>query len=101
MLKANARVVWNGGAPGVDGMTVHQLWGYCQASWPRIREELLSGRYKPQPVLRVEIPKPGGGVRMLVIPNGHRELHLLTVRRRDGQKSPIPSIRLAGSGFSS
>jgi RNA-directed DNA polymerase len=66
---AYARVVSNGGAPGVDGMTVHALMPYCREHWARIREELLSGRYIPQPVRRVEIPKPGGkGTRMLGIP---------------------------------
>jgi RNA-directed DNA polymerase len=65
---AHARVVANGGAPGVDGMTVEALAAHCRGHWPRIREELLSGRYQPQPVRRVEIPKPGGGVRMLGIP---------------------------------
>ena len=66
---AHARVVRNGGAPGVDGMTVDNLLPYCREHWARIREELLSGRYKPQPVRRVEIPKPDGkGTRMLGIP---------------------------------
>jgi RNA-directed DNA polymerase len=68
LLAAHARVVANGGAPGVDGMTVDALMAYCREHWPRIREELLSGTYQPQPVRRVEIPKPGGGVRMLGIP---------------------------------
>lgn len=58
----------NGGAPGVDGVAVDELAGYCRAHWPRIRGELLSGEYRPQPVRRVEIPKPGGGVRALGIP---------------------------------
>jgi len=66
---AHARVVQNGGAPGVDGMTVDDLLPYCRKHWTRIREELLSGRYKPQAVRRVEIPKPDGkGTRMLGIP---------------------------------
>jgi len=68
LIAAHARVVSNGGAPGVDGMTVEALEAYCREHWPRIREELLSGRYQPQPVRRVEIPKPGDGVRMLGIP---------------------------------
>jgi RNA-directed DNA polymerase len=65
---AHARVVANGGAPGSDGMTVEALEGHCREHWPRIREELLGGRYQPQPGRKVEIPKPGGGVRMLGIP---------------------------------
>jgi RNA-directed DNA polymerase len=69
VLAAHKRVVRNGGAPGVDGMTVDELMPYCREHWTRIREELLGGRYRPQPVLRVEIPKPGGkGKRMLGIP---------------------------------
>ncbi|MCA9190847.1 MAG: group II intron reverse transcriptase/maturase [Planctomycetales bacterium] len=69
MLMAFNRVVSNKGAPGIDGMTVDELWGYCRESWEGIREELLSGRYAPSPVRKVEIPKPGGkGVRMLGIP---------------------------------
>ena len=68
LLAAYARVVANGGAPGVDGMTVDDLMGHCREQWPRIRKALLSGTYEPQPVRRVEIPKPGGGVRTLGIP---------------------------------
>jgi RNA-directed DNA polymerase len=69
LVVAHARVVRNGGAPGVDGMTVEDLMPYCCQHWARIREQLLSGTYIPQPVRRVEIPKPDGkGVRMLGIP---------------------------------
>ena len=69
LVAAHARVVRNGGAPGVDGMTVDELMPYCRQHWARIREQLLSGTYVPQPVRRVEIPKPDGkGVRMLGIP---------------------------------
>ena len=66
--QALARVKANKGSPGVDGMTVHELPGYLKQLWPAIREQLLSGAYKPQPVQRVEIPKPDGGVRKLGIP---------------------------------
>jgi len=62
------RVRDNRGAPGVDGMTVDELPGWLREHWPALREELLSGRYRPKPVRRVEIPKPGGGSRMLGIP---------------------------------
>jgi RNA-directed DNA polymerase len=69
VLAAYKRVVRNGGAPGVDGMTVDELMPYCREHWARIREELFSGRYQPQSVRRVEIPKPDGkGRRMLGIP---------------------------------
>lgn len=69
MVAAHKRVVANDGAPGVDGMTVGELWAIAGDHWPRIREELLSGTYQPQPVRRVEIPKPDGrGTRLLGIP---------------------------------
>ena len=69
VLAAYERVVRNGGAPGVDGMTVDDLMPFCRKHWARIREELLGGTYAPQPVRIVEIPKPDGkGVRRLGIP---------------------------------
>src|ERR1019366_4789571 len=66
--QALARVKANKGSPGVDGMKVRDLPGYLKQHWPAIREQLLSGTYEPQPVKRVEIPKPDGGVRKLGIP---------------------------------
>jgi RNA-directed DNA polymerase len=66
--RALARVKANKGSPGVDGMTVRELPGHLKQHWPAIREQLFSGTYKPQPVKRVEIPKPDGGVRKLGIP---------------------------------
>jgi RNA-directed DNA polymerase len=66
--QALARVKANKGSPGVDGMTVHDLPGHLKQHWPAIREQLRSGTYVPQPVRRVEIPKPDGGVRKLGIP---------------------------------
>jgi len=68
LWKALKRVQANKGSPGVDGMTVKRLPGYLKRHWPKIREQLLSGTYRPQPVKRVEIPKPDGGVRKLGIP---------------------------------
>jgi RNA-directed DNA polymerase len=69
MRKAYKRVVQNGGAPGVDGMTVEQLAEHCREHWEQIRESVRSGRYMPQAVRKVEIPKPDGkGTRMLGIP---------------------------------
>ncbi len=68
LRKALKRVKKNKGSPGVDGMTVAELPGYLEEHWPEIREELLGGTYRPQPVRRVEIGKPGGGVRKLGIP---------------------------------
>jgi RNA-directed DNA polymerase len=66
--QALARVKSNKGVAGIDGMTVEQLPAYLKQHWPTIREQLLSGSYKPQPVKRVEIPKPDGGMRQLGIP---------------------------------
>lgn len=68
MKEALRRVMANGGAAGVDEMTVEELKPYLKEQWPPIKEELLSGRYQPSPVKKVEIPKPGGGMRMLGIP---------------------------------
>ena len=66
--QALARIKANKGSAGMDGMTVQQLPEYLKQQWPVIREQLLSGTYKPEPVKRVEIPKPDGGVRKLGIP---------------------------------
>jgi RNA-directed DNA polymerase len=66
--QALKRVKANKGSAGMDGMTVQQLPDFLKQHWPTIREQLLSGTYKPQPVKRVEIPKPDGGVRKLGIP---------------------------------
>jgi RNA-directed DNA polymerase len=68
LRKALAQVRRNKGAPGVDGMTVDDLPLYLKDHWSSIRSQLLDGTYRPQPVLRVEIPKAGGGVRALGIP---------------------------------
>lgn len=68
LFQALKRVKANRGAPGIDGMTVKQLPDYLKEAWPGIREALLAGTYQPSPVRRVEIPKPGGGVRLLGIP---------------------------------
>jgi len=69
----NATTAWlavkrNGGAPGIDRMTVGQLGDHIRAHWEKIQAKLLGGKYVPSPVRRVEIPKPNGGVRMLGIP---------------------------------
>ncbi|MEJ2283707.1 MAG: group II intron reverse transcriptase/maturase [Desulfobacterales bacterium] len=69
MLNAFRRVVSNKGAAGVDAMGVEELKPYLHVYWARIKEQLLAGSYQPQPVLRVEIPKPGGkGMRKLGVP---------------------------------
>jgi len=68
LRKALKRVKANKGSPGVDGMTVEELPEHLKENWPSIRERLLEGTYRPQPVKRVEIPKPDGGMRKLGIP---------------------------------
>ena len=65
---AMAKVIANGGAPGVDGMRVKELEKYFERHRARIIAELLTGTYRPQPVKRVEIPKPDGGIRKLGVP---------------------------------
>jgi RNA-directed DNA polymerase len=68
LWQALKRVKKNGGSPGIDGMTVDELPGYLKQHWLEIREHLLSGTYQPQPVRRVELPKPDGGARKLGVP---------------------------------
>jgi RNA-directed DNA polymerase len=68
MRRALMRVQENKGAPGIDGMTVEELPRYLKKNWPKHREELLGGTYKPKPARRKEIPKPDGGKRDLSIP---------------------------------
>jgi RNA-directed DNA polymerase len=68
LRRALKRVQQNKGSPGVDGLTVNELPAYLKQHWSMIREQVLTGRYRPSAVKRVEIPKPGGGVRMLGIP---------------------------------
>lgn len=66
--RAWKQVKRNKGAAGVDGRGIGETGTFLKERWPEIREQLLEGTYKPYPVLRVEIPKPGGGVRKLGIP---------------------------------
>jgi len=68
LKEALRRVKANAGAAGIDGMTVKELPDFLRENWPRLKEQLLSGTYGPQPVRRVEIPKSGGGMRKLGIP---------------------------------
>ena len=62
------RVKKNKGSPGIDGMTVEELPAHLATHWSRLREDILAGRYRPQPVRRHAIPKKDGGVRELGIP---------------------------------
>ena len=68
LVKAWKRVKANRGSAGADGLTVQETGSYLKANWPRIKEQLQSGSYRPQPVRRVQIPKSGGGLRELGIP---------------------------------
>jgi RNA-directed DNA polymerase len=68
--EAMKAVIRNKGAPGVDGITTEEINGIMQKQWPKIKQDILDGKYCPSPVKRVEIPKPDGrGVRKLGIPN--------------------------------
>jgi RNA-directed DNA polymerase len=67
--EAMKAVIRNKGAPGIDGITTEEIKGIMQKQWPKIKQEILEGKYRPYPVKRVEIPKPDGrGVRKLGIP---------------------------------
>jgi RNA-directed DNA polymerase len=73
LARENMQLAWkrvkaNKGAAGMDAMTVEDFAAYAREHWPAIRESILAGTYQPQPVLRVEIPKPAGGMRPLGIP---------------------------------
>ena len=62
------RVKANAGSAGIDGLSVGETAAYLKTHWPRLKQELLEGRYRPAPVRRVQIPKAGGGTRELGIP---------------------------------
>jgi len=66
--EAVRKVMRNKGSAGIDGMGVQELPGYFDAHWKEIREQIVTRTYKPRPVLRVEIPKDNGTVRLLGIP---------------------------------
>ena len=90
--QALKRVKANKGSAGVDGMTVQQLPEFLKQHWPAIREQLLRGTYKPQPVRRVEIPKPDRGVRKLGIPTASANCAGAQIAFRMGGNPPsLPS----------
>jgi RNA-directed DNA polymerase len=87
------RVKGNKGSPGIDGMTVQQLPGYLTEHWPALRAQLLQGTYQPQPVKRVEIAKPGGGIRKLGVPtvlDRFLQQAVLQVLQRDWDRTFSP-----------
>ena len=68
MNKAYKAVAANKGSSGVDNVTIEELGSFIKKYWIEIREQIRQRQYKPQPVRRVEIPKPNGGIRKLGIP---------------------------------
>ena len=68
LRRALKRVKANRGAPGIDGMRIEDFAEFARSHWAEIRQQLSNGRYPPQPVRRVSIPKSGGGERLLGIP---------------------------------
>lgn len=68
LQRALKRVRANKGVAGVDGLDIDQRVAHLRTAWPALREQLLSGTYRPSPVRRVTIPKPDGGERELGIP---------------------------------
>src|SRR5450755_1428241 len=68
LAEALRRVERNAGAPGIDGMSTKELRRWLKDHWPEVRSQLDAGTYRPQPVRRVMIPKPSGGLRMLGVP---------------------------------
>ena len=86
---AYLQVVRNKGAAGVDGMTVEELGAYLWENGENIREQLKTRKYKPQPVRRVEIPKPDGGTRKLGVP---------TVVDRYVQQAVLKALEMMNDG---
>jgi group II intron reverse transcriptase/maturase len=73
LARGNLVIAWrrvkaNRGSAGVDGLSIQDTAEYLKTHWPQIRADLFAGRYRPQPVRGVQIPKPGGGMRELGIP---------------------------------
>jgi len=66
--RALKQIVGNKGASGVDGMTVYELAQWLPANIDALKERIRAGKYRPQAVRRVEIPKPDGGTRNLGVP---------------------------------
>jgi hypothetical protein len=106
MMAAYRRGMANKGAPGIDKISVEQLKPYLKELWPRIKEELLAGQYRPALVRGVEILKPGGkGMRLLGIPIRLSYCTLLRLRsgrcgKTGGVGNPFAQrmVRFGGDG---
>lgn len=68
MHRAWDQVRANKGAPGIDQMPLEDFPAWARNHWAEVKDALIQGRYRPQPVRRVEIPKPDGGIRLLGVP---------------------------------
>ena len=86
---AYLQIVRNKGAAGVDGMTVEELGAYLAENGENIRKQVRTRKYKPQPVRRVEIPKPDGGTRKLGVP---------TVVDRFVQQAVLKALEMMNDG---
>jgi retron-type reverse transcriptase len=94
--RAPWRVRANGGAPGVDGMTTEELVPWLREHWAPVREALDAGTYRPSPVRRVVIPKPGGGERLLGVPTCLDRLICQAIAQ---VLTPIFDPQFSGSSF--
>ena len=92
LFAALDRVEKNAGAPGSDGLRVDELRSYLKDHWLETRASLDAETYRPQPVRRVEIPKPDDGVRLLGIPS---VLDRLTAQRTGTGARAWPRVRAA------
>jgi RNA-directed DNA polymerase len=94
--RALRRVRASGGAPGVDGMTTGELVPWLREHWAPVRQALDAGTYRPSPVRRVVIPKPGGGERLLGVPTCLDRLIQQTIAQ---VLTPIFDPQFSGSSF--
>ena len=83
VARAWRRVKANKGSAGVDGLSIAASSDYLALHWPQIRQQLLDGTYRPQPVRRVQIPKPDGSKRDLGIPTVTDRLIQQALHRAD------------------
>jgi hypothetical protein len=97
MLAAYKRVKRNKGSPGLDGMTVEELLSWLRENWERVRQDLLSGRYRPHPVKRQLIPKRGGSHRELGIPTVLDRLIQQAVTQESTAHDPAIDCNLSDS----